>query len=65
MVLTGTDSLTWTGHEVPELHLFCFSYLKYSSYVLNMAAEKKVNETNTDLGLLEEDDEFEEFPAEG
>ncbi|XP_046846638.1 26S proteasome complex subunit SEM1-like [Xenia sp. Carnegie-2017] len=29
-----------------------------------MAAEKKVNDTNTDLGLLEEDDEFEEFPAE-
>lgn len=34
-----------------------------------MAAEKKgnaqVDEKKPDLGLLEEDDEFEEFPAEG
>lgn len=32
-----------------------------------MAAEKQPspNEKKTDLGLLEEDDEFEEFPTEG
>jgi hypothetical protein len=29
------------------------------------ATEKKENEKKPDLGLLEEDDEFEEFPTEG
>lgn len=28
-------------------------------------ADKQADEKKLDLGLLEEDDEFEEFPAEG
>lgn len=34
---------------------------QYSGYTANMSDKKQT----VDLGLLEEDDEFEEFPAEG
>ena len=30
-----------------------------------MSADKQESKPKVDLGLLEEDDEFEEFPAEG
>jgi len=30
-----------------------------------MSADKQDNKPKVDLGLLEEDDEFEEFPADG
>ena len=30
-----------------------------------MSGDKQENKPKVDLGLLEEDDEFEEFPAEG
>ena len=49
-----------TAHSNIE-HCFCL-WWRFGDIIVNMSENQQ---KKPDLGLLEEDDEFEEFPAEG
>lgn len=44
---------------------FIFIFLQIFRFPATMADKENKEKPKVDLGLLEEDDEFEEFPAEG